>query len=32
MYHFEHTNHGVHLNILLQNIYDLFLRACNMDQ
>ena len=32
MYFFEHTNHNIHLNVLFQNLYKLYLRACNLHQ
>ena len=32
MYHFQHANHDILLNILFQNFYKLFLRARNLYQ
>ena len=31
-YCFEHTSHDVLLNFLFQNLYNLFLCACNLHQ
>ena len=30
MYRFEHKSHDILLNFLFQNLYSLFLRACNL--
>ena len=32
MYCFEHTNHGIHLKLLFQNLGKLFLRERNLHQ
>ena len=32
MHGFEHKNHDVILNLLFQNFYKLFFRACNLHQ
>ena len=32
MYHYEHTNHDIFLNFLLQNLYKLFLHEHNPPQ
>ena len=32
LYRFEHTNHGIYVNFVFQNIYKLFSHACNLPQ